>query len=80
MENINQNNISEKIIEHLKSKADHRDNLDGIVIAIYEKEMKRLTENIIRNLSTLIKKGIVIQTMNYNDVFWYGLSNHTEKK
>ena len=66
MDNNYQTNLSNRIIDHLKQKQDGRDDLDGLVIAIYEKEMKRLTEKIMNDLADLIAKGVVAEYENNN--------------
>ncbi len=73
MNNNNQINLSKRIIEHLRLNKDRRDELDGIVIAIYEKEMKKLSEKIIYNLAEFIAKGIIIENVDQNGKRYYKL-------
>lgn len=74
----NQINLSNRIIDHLRQKEGRKDVLDGIVIAIYEKEMKRLAENIMKDLADLIAREIINECKNYNGICWYKLSNKVQ--
>ena len=65
---INHRNVdlSEKIIEHLRLKKKTGDDLSGIVLAIYQKELKELSDKILNNLSELIKRGSITE-IRYKD-------------
>ena len=52
-----QKDLSERIIEHLMLKEEMQDDLEGIVVGIYNKEMEKLSERITKSLSDLITKG-----------------------
>lgn len=60
---------------HLKSKVDHRDNLDGILLGIYEQEIQRLSNRIFRNLGYLISIGAIVEVQNAEGSTYYKLLN-----
>lgn len=74
-----QTNLSQRIIEHLRPKEDGRDDLDGIVIAIYEKEMKKLSANIMNDLAELLAKGIVSEYVEEKGKRYYTLIKSIDK-
>lgn len=61
MSEYDQTFLSHKIIEHLMSKENMQDDISGLVLDIYEKEMKQLSEKIIKHLSELKEKGIITE-------------------
>jgi len=66
-------NICRRILTHLKSKVDHRDNLDGILLGIYEQEIQRLSNRIFRNLGYLISIGTIVEVQNADGSTYYRL-------
>ncbi len=65
--------LSQRIIEHLNVKETEGDDLNGLVLAIYEKEMKKLSENIIKTVSDLILKEIITEYQHQNGKRYYKL-------
>jgi len=62
-----------RITDHLKLMEDKQDDLNGIILAIYETEVKDLSEKVISSLSRLIEKGIVIESKGQNGKCYYQL-------
>ena len=69
----NQIYFSQRIIAHLRVKKMEGDDLNGIVLTIYEKEMKKLSEKIIKTLSDLILKKIITEYQHQNGKRFYKL-------
>ena len=79
MTEVKQNKLADKILSHLENRSDGKDDLDGLIISIYEKEMKSLTENIMKELAVLITKGIIVEHENHYGKRWVQLlkkNNH----
>ena len=55
-----QSKLSKRIIEHLMLRAEMKDDLEGIAIGIYDREIKELSMEIDRSLKNLINKGIIV--------------------
>lgn len=79
-----QSDIPQKIIIHLTSKSINKeDDLNGICLAIFEKEINKLSDkifkdfsdSIIKELSELIDKGIITEYKDQNDKLLYRLVN-----
>ena len=51
--------ICKAIVQHLTSRANKHDHLDGIILAVVEAEAKRITEKITRNVGFLLSVGVV---------------------
>ena len=84
MISINQSDISQKIIGHLRSKSSIKeDDLNGICLAIFENEINKLSDKmfkdfsdtIIKELSELIDKGIITEYKDQNEKLYYRLVN-----
>lgn len=82
MSSNNRSNLSQKIIGHLSSKSINKeDDLNGICLAIFEKEInnwsdkmfKDLSDKIIKGLSELIDKGIITEYKDQNEKLYYRL-------
>ena len=58
--------MADKIINHLASKNDHQDNLDGLILGLYESEIQVLSQKVTETLSNLISKGIIKEVINSN--------------
>ncbi len=65
--------FSERIIEHLMNKEQMSDDLEGIVLGIYDKEMKKLSEKIMKSLSCLVAKRKIIETKGMDGKMVYQL-------
>ena len=51
--------ICQKILTYLRSKLDKKDSLDGILLGIYEDEIRKLSNVIFKNLGYLISIGVI---------------------
>ena len=67
--------MTQKIIDHLLSANGKKDDLKGLTLALYNEEMKNLSEVITRTLSQLISKGIIKQVKNHNGRSYFKLSD-----
>ena len=65
--------LSQEIIKYLNSKEGKSDDLNGIVFAIYRKEMKQLGEKIIISLADLIADGMITELKKNNGKQYYKL-------
>lgn len=82
MNSNNQSDLPQKIIEHLSSKSINKeDDLNGICLAIFEKEINKLSDKmfkdfsdtIIKELSELVEKEIITEYKDQNDKLFYRL-------
>jgi len=71
--------LSQEIIKYLNSKDGKSDDLNGIVFAIYKKEMKQLGEKIIESLAELIAEGIITELKKNNEHQYYKLIKPFDK-
>ena len=85
MISINQSALSHQIIGHLSSKSIiQEDDLNGICLAIFEKEINKLSDKlfkdfsdaIIKELSELIDNGIITAYKDQNEKLLYRLVNY----
>lgn len=67
--------MSDFIIQHLLRKKDHQDDLEGISLFIYEKELKNLSSEIISAINELVSKGLLKELENPSGQKSYQLSN-----
>lgn len=65
--------FSERIIEHLMNREQMSDDLEGIVLGIYDMEMKKLSEKIMESLSGLVAKRKIIEIKGMNGKMVYQL-------
>ena len=68
-------NIGKEITQHLRKKKDHKDDLEGIVIFFYKKELKNLSDEILSSLADLLSKGIIAELKNSSGQKCYQLSD-----
>jgi len=66
--------MTQRIIDHLLSAKDQKDDLKGLTLALYNKEMKNLSKIITYNLSQLISKDIIIKQKSHNGKTYFKLS------
>lgn len=67
--------ISRKIVEHLTNKKDGRTDLNGILIAMYEEEIKILPDKVLKTLADLKYRGIVKEYFDEEGRLYYKLLN-----
>jgi hypothetical protein len=72
----NRRDLSQRIIDHLKLKKENSDLLDDIIIAMYDNEMKNLSEDILTSLNDLISKGIIVENKKNDNKTLYKLKTH----
>jgi len=53
--------LSDGIIQHLLQKKDHKDDLEGITLFIYEKELKNLSNEIMDVLADLVTHDLLVE-------------------
>ncbi len=84
MSSNNRSNLSQKIIGHLGSKSINKvDDLNGICLAIFEKDInglydkmfKDFSDTIIQELSELVDERIITSYKDQNDKLLYRLVN-----
>ena len=64
--------ISRNIIEHLMSQDNMQDDLSEIALAVYNKEINKLSDKVVDQLTILMHKGIV-KRINQNDRSYFKL-------
>jgi hypothetical protein len=67
--------MTQKIIDHLLSANGQKDDLEGLTLSLYNKEMKNLSKVITNTLSQLVSKGIIKQIKNHNGRRYFKLSD-----
>jgi hypothetical protein len=72
-------NICRKIVEYLMAKKDHKDDLDGILLGVFEKEIEHLSKTTLQNLGHLISTGIIEEEKNGDGAGWYKITGDSEK-
>ena len=68
-----QSNLSNRIINHLKYRDNHCDKLDNIIIAMYDTEMKNLSNQIVESIADLMRDGIIVEDKKNDDKTIYKL-------
>ena len=64
--------INRNIIEHLMSQDNMQDDLSEIALAVYNKEINKLSDKVVDQLTILMHKGIVVR-INQNDRSYFKL-------
>ncbi len=67
-------NLIDIIIKHLLRKKDHQDVLEGILLIVYERELKNLSGEILTAICDLVSKGILMESKNSSGQKCYQLS------
>lgn len=67
-------NISSIIVQHLREKKDHKDDLEGIALSIYEKKIRSITDEITRAVNDLLLQGLIIESSNHSGQRIYKLN------
>lgn len=70
--------ISRSIIEHLLSRDNMQDDLSEIALAVYNKEINKLSDKVVDQLTILMHKGIV-ERITQNDRSYYKLVRPIEE-
>ena len=73
---MDENIITSKIIDHLKLKEKKRDDLNGIILAIYESEIKNLHYKVAQTLANMIRKRIIDEFKDSNGKTYYRLTKN----
>lgn len=68
-------NVGKEITQHLRGKKDHKDDLEGIIMFFYKKELKNLSDEILSSLADLLSKGIITELKNSSGQKCYQLSD-----
>ncbi len=68
-------NLIDIIIKHLQKKKDHQDDLEGILLIVYEKELKNLSGEILTAICDLVSQGILMESKNSSGQKCYQLSD-----
>ena len=71
--------ISKNIIEHLMSRDKMQDDLSEIALAVYNKEISKLSDRVVDQLTIIMHKGI-IKRINENDISYYKLVRPIKEK
>lgn len=57
------------------AKKDHRDDLDGILLGVFEKEIERLSKTTLQNIGYLISIGVIREEKNGDGALWYKIAD-----
>jgi len=60
-------------------KKDRKDDLDGILLGVFEKEIERLSKTTLQNIGYLISMGIIEEEKNGDGTVWYKIANDSPK-
>jgi hypothetical protein len=71
--------ISKSIIEHLMSRNNKLDDLSEIALAVYNKEISKLSDRVVDQLTILMHKGI-IKRIYQDGKYYYKLERRIEVK
>jgi hypothetical protein len=72
-------NVCKKILEYLMAKQDHKDDLDGILLGVFEKEIERLSRTTLQSIGYLISMGILVEEKNGDGTGWYRMTDDSLK-
>ena len=61
------------------AKKDHRDDLNGILLGVFEREIERLSKTAVQNLGHLISIGIITEEKNGDGTVWYKVADDSPK-
>ena len=70
------NEIRNSIIQHLLNNKDHIDDIEGISLFVYNKEIKNLSDEILAEILELISNGLVVEREDFPDKKYYQLSDN----
>lgn len=71
--------ICDKIVEYLSEKANHQDQLNGILMGVYDKVFGNFTDILLRNLSDLVTRSIIEEARDEDNNIVYRLPVDPEK-
>jgi hypothetical protein len=74
-ESDNSTKISDLIIQHLLKKNDHKDDLEGISLFVYETDLNELSKRVLEKIRKLISEGVISEYDDTNGKKYYSL-NH----
>ena len=72
-------NISKSIIEHLMEQNNRQDDLSEIALAVYNKEISKLSDKVVDQITILMHKGI-IKRIHRDGKYYYKLERSIEKE
>jgi hypothetical protein len=76
---IQQNkNIRNRIIEYLSARKDKRDELNGLLLAVFGQEIENLTKEILRNVGDLVSEGIIKEEKEKQGEIYYKLVDEAQ--
>lgn len=61
------------------AKQDHKDDLDGILLGVFEKEIERISRTTLQNIGYLITMGIIEEEKNGDGTGWYRVTDDSQK-
>jgi hypothetical protein len=67
------------ILKHLLNKEDHQDSLDGLILKIYNAEIKELSKEISKSLRYLVSTGLVGEVVDASGKKQYRLIKDKEE-
>jgi predicted transcriptional regulator with HTH domain len=74
MTDLSKESVCYIIIQHLLDTKDHKDDLDGISLSVFDKEMKNLSDDILTGIEELVSKGLIVECKNSSGEKYYRLS------
>ncbi len=70
--------ICDKIVEYLSEKANHQDQINGILMGVYDKIFGDFTDILLRNLSVLVARGMIEEARDKDNNIVYRLPTDPE--
>ena len=67
--------LSDRIILHLLEQKGNKDDLEGITLFFYEKELKNLSNEILDALADLIAQNLLVESENTDGKKYYLIPN-----
>jgi hypothetical protein len=81
MKNISEfdQNICRRIIHYLDAKTEGKDNLNGILLGLFEKEIQHLTRLVLSNVGYLISIGAIEEIKSGNGKKFYQMAKSLDE-
>lgn len=61
------------------AKKDRKDDLDGILLGVFEKEIERLSKTTLQNIGYLISMGIIEEERNGDGTGWFRMTADSQE-